>query len=315
MGRIMLVTALGVMLVQGINTVLRYQAFQARALVESASHLAATMASQLERAEMAGDQSHWRKRGVMLAITSQPIQPAGFRSTNELAERVAAPLQSIYPQVKSVRLSIGPAGSLPPILQLIDRPRDQLERRWHRERQASGQVLLLTLHLKDGRFVQATFFRVHPPQLRPFAWILMETLLIYLGVLIPLLFVIRQMSKPLRALNARLSDDGLGSGAPPVEPRGPDDVRKLTDAVQAMASKMPLQSGGNDALAQAINSQSLAIQRMFDTMTKQPPATTTATEMLKLLNTPPPGSSGKTWALVGVLATVAAFLAYQAITG
>jgi hypothetical protein len=94
----------------------------------------------------------------------------------------------------------------------------------------------------------------------------------------------------------------------------PDDVRKLTDAVQGLASKMPHQGGG-DGLAQAISSQSLAIQRMLDTMSKQPPATTTATEMLKLLNTPPPGSSGKTWALVGVLATVAAFLAYQAITG
>lgn len=252
MGRIMLVTALGVMLVQGINTVLRYQAFQARALVESASHLAATMASQLERAEMAGDQSHWRKRGVMLAITSQPIQPVGFRSTNELAERVAAPLQSIYPQVKSVRLSIGPAGSLPPILQLIDRPRDQLERRWHRERQASGQVLLLTLHLKDGRFVQATFFRVRPPQLRPFAWILMETLLIYLGVLIPLLFVIRQMSKPLRALNARLSDDGLGSGAPPVEPRGPDDVRKLIDSYNLAEERVNAMLTEKDVMLGAI---------------------------------------------------------------
>lgn len=95
----------------------------------------------------------------------------------------------------------------------------------------------------------------------------------------------------------------------------PDDVRKLTDAVQGLASKMPHQNSANDGLAQAISSQSLAIQRMLDTMSKQPPATTTATEMLKLLNTPPPGSSGKTWALVGVLATVAAFLAYQAITG
>ena len=96
----------------------------------------------------------------------------------------------------------------------------------------------------------------------------------------------------------------------------PDDVRKLTDAVQALTSKIqPPASGNNDALAQAISAQSLAMQRMFDTMTKQPPAATTATELLKLLNTPPPGSSGKTWALVGMLATVAAFLGYHAFTG
>jgi signal transduction histidine kinase len=248
----MLVTALGVLLVQGINTVLRYQAFQARTLVESASHLAATMASQLERAETATDDSHWRKRGVMLAITSKPIQPTGFQSTDELAERVAAPLQSIYPQVKSVRLSIGPAGNLPPILQRADRPRDPLERRWQRERRGSGQQMLLTLNLKDGRFVQATFFLARPPQFRPFALILMETLLIYLGVLIPLLFVIRQMSKPLRALDARLSDDGLGSGAPPVEPRGPDDVRKLIDSFNRAEERVNAMLTEKDVMLGAI---------------------------------------------------------------
>ena len=96
----------------------------------------------------------------------------------------------------------------------------------------------------------------------------------------------------------------------------PEDVRRLTDAVNGLGNRVaaPI-APANDALAQAINSQSLAIQRMFDAMQKQPPAATTATELLKLLNTPPPGSSGKTWLLVGVLATVAVLLAYQAFTG
>jgi hypothetical protein len=92
----------------------------------------------------------------------------------------------------------------------------------------------------------------------------------------------------------------------------PDDVRKLTDAVQTLASKMPAQSGQTDSLAQAINAQSLAMQRMFDTMKQHP---TTAAELLKLLNTQPPNSSGKTWALVGALAMVALFLGWQAFSG
>jgi hypothetical protein len=91
----------------------------------------------------------------------------------------------------------------------------------------------------------------------------------------------------------------------------PDDVRKLTDAVQGLASKMPQAAPQNDGLASAV----LAMHRMMDTMQKQPPQATTAAELLKLLNTQPPGTGGKTWALVGVLATVAAFLAYQAFTG
>lgn len=94
----------------------------------------------------------------------------------------------------------------------------------------------------------------------------------------------------------------------------PEDVRQLTQAVNTLAQKMQPPAPANDALAQAINAQSLAMQRMFDTISKQQPPNTAA-EMLKLLNTPPPGSSGKTWALVGVLATIAAFLAYQALMG
>lgn len=88
----------------------------------------------------------------------------------------------------------------------------------------------------------------------------------------------------------------------------PEDVRQLTQAVNGLANKMP-------QAAVAPDHTLLAIQRTLDVLSKQPPPTTTATEMLKLLNTPPPGSSGKTWALVGVLATIAAFLAYQALMG
>lgn len=92
----------------------------------------------------------------------------------------------------------------------------------------------------------------------------------------------------------------------------PDDVRKLTDAVQGLASKLSHAAPQSDA---ALTGAVLALNRMLDDQRKQPPPATTAAELLKLLNTQPPGTSGKTWALVGVLATVAAFLAYQAFTG
>lgn len=250
--RIMLVTALGVLLVQGINTVIRYQTFQARAVVEAASHLAATMASQLERAESQAGDTRWRKRGVMLATTSRPIQPPGFRSTNELAERVAAPLQSIYPQVKAVRLSIGPVANLPPVLQRTDLPQDRLERRWQRDRQMPQQALLLALKLDERRWVQASFFIVQPQQLRSFLWVIAETMLIYLGVLVPLLLVIRQLSKPLRELHERLSKDGLGSGIPPVEPRGPDDVRNLIDSFNRADARVNAMLTEKDVMLGAI---------------------------------------------------------------
>lgn len=88
----------------------------------------------------------------------------------------------------------------------------------------------------------------------------------------------------------------------------PEDLRKLTDAVQTLASRLttPSPSASSD---QAL----LAIQRTLDVISKQ--QTTPASELIKLLQTPPPGTGGKTWALVGALGVVAAILGWRYLVG
>ncbi len=87
----------------------------------------------------------------------------------------------------------------------------------------------------------------------------------------------------------------------------PDDVRQLTQAVNTLAQKMqPPAPPSND---QAL----LAIQRTLDVLSKQ--QTTPASELIKLLQTPPPGTGGKTWALVGALTVVAVMLGWRAFIG
>lgn len=51
----------------------------------------------------------------------------------------------------------------------------------------------------------------------------------------------------------------------------PEDVRQLTQAVNALGNKMAAPAPGNDALAQAITAQSLAMQRQLDAIAKAPP--------------------------------------------
>lgn len=87
----------------------------------------------------------------------------------------------------------------------------------------------------------------------------------------------------------------------------PDDVRQLTQAVNTLAQKMqPPAPPSND---QAL----LAIQRTLDVLSKQ--QTTPASELIKLLQTPPPGTGGKTWALVGALTVVAMMLGWRVFLG
>lgn len=86
----------------------------------------------------------------------------------------------------------------------------------------------------------------------------------------------------------------------------PEDLRKLTEAVQSLGSKLTPPAPQND---QAL----LAIQRTLDVLSKQ--QTTPASELIKLLQTPPPGTTGKTWALVGALGVIAAGLAWKLFVG
>lgn len=86
----------------------------------------------------------------------------------------------------------------------------------------------------------------------------------------------------------------------------PEDVRQLTQAVNTLANKM-------QSAPVAPDQTLLAIQRTLDVLSKQ--QTTPASELIKLLQTPPPGTGGKTWALVGALAVVAVALGWRVFIG
>lgn len=89
----------------------------------------------------------------------------------------------------------------------------------------------------------------------------------------------------------------------------PEDVRQLTQAVNTLAQKLqPASTQSNELTGIA-----LAMQRTLDVLSKQ--QTTPASELIKLLQTPPPGTTGKTWALVGALGVVAAILGWRLFIG
>ena len=89
----------------------------------------------------------------------------------------------------------------------------------------------------------------------------------------------------------------------------PEDLRKLTEAVQSLGSKLTTP-------ASADNQTLLAIQRTLDVLSKQPqPQPTPVSELVKLLNTPPPGAGWKTGLGYGALMAVIAFLAWTAFVG
>jgi signal transduction histidine kinase len=250
-GRIMLVTALGVLLVQGINTVMRYEMLKGRAVVEAASLIVAVAANRLDFGTVEPADRLGGRPSVKTIRSADPLNPPGFRSTEDLAQRLAMHLQSVYPEIQSVRLSVGPAAELPTELQPRPHAYKFAPAREWRENSRRGEVALLSVKLADGGWLHSTA-RVRTRNILPPLALLIETLMIYLGVLIPLLLVIRQISKPLRQLNHRLESAGFAGSASPLDPSGPDDVHSLIASFNAAEQRVDAMLTEKDVMLGAI---------------------------------------------------------------
>jgi signal transduction histidine kinase len=69
-------------------------------------------------------------------------------------------------------------------------------------------------------------------------WLVGQTLILYVIVLAPLLWVGRRLAQPLRQLTRSAEQFARNGSADPVEERGPGDVRQLTTAFNAMRSRI-----------------------------------------------------------------------------
>jgi signal transduction histidine kinase len=95
----------------------------------------------------------------------------------------------------------------------------------------------LQMRLADGSWVHAvTLIRNRGPQ--SILMLLLQTLTLYLAVLIPLALVARKIALPLKALTERVGRVGLASSQPPLEPRGPSDVRELIEAFNGAETRL-----------------------------------------------------------------------------
>lgn len=242
-GQILAVAALAMLLAQGVNTAMLIVGAQARATTESASMLVGRVSNQIERQRLVDDdlpQRHNRRRrpaSIALEIGSKPVNPPGFRNQPELVERASEFLLAVDPQIISIRLSKGPLANLP------GQMRDGPMRRWRESpdardgREKPREALLLAMKMSDGRWVNAAA-PIRNFGMEPAIVVLMQTLVLYLAVLIPLALVARRIVRPLKALTERVGAVGLGSDAPTMEPRGPSDVRELIEAFNGAESRL-----------------------------------------------------------------------------
>lgn len=264
-GQIVLVVALALLVAQSINAYMLLSGSRNRAVVEAATMVVGRTVNQIERRLERGipldesfregriDRPNSRRlsQTIALSIDSAPIAIARYENQPELAERVAEFLTQTESGLTNVRISSGSVSLLPPQLR-NQRLRRQMMAKMQREGQNEPQfAVLFSAKLEDGRWVNSAGL-VRPGNSGSIIALLLQTLTLYVAVLLPLAWIVRRVSKPLEQLTGRVQRIGLAGEIGPLESRGPADIRQLIDAFNAMQARVSTLLGEKDVMLGAI---------------------------------------------------------------
>lgn len=267
-GQILLVTASALLIAQTINATLLLFGARNRAVSETAAMVVSRVANQIERFEAEGtpigELDRWskqqvgrsgerRRRSPPVAITLGPSPILIERS--DIQEEISERAQDFFRQgdidVSSVRISTVSIKLLPAAL------RDAQLRRWNGGRlrdpklPAPNNAVLLSARLPDGTWVNAAGL-VRPDEGASILALLFQTLTLFIAVMIPLALVARRIADPLNKLTQRVQRVGLAEEVDVLELAGPDDVKQLISAFNAMQARVSTLLGEKDVMLGAI---------------------------------------------------------------
>jgi signal transduction histidine kinase len=260
-GQILLVTAVALFFAQAASTALLFTGAKARFVVEASSMLVARVSNQIERQRVSNGERNRNQRGrgersrgraPILVITSDvPLKAEAFAFHDDLAERATEYLTAVDPDVQSVRMATGPIEGLPKALRqaVVERSKGA-HNGWNNNSKAHDAVYL-TMKTGNGQWVSAAAY-IRPFGGQPFLLLFVQTIVLYLAVLIPLALIAKRIARPLRSLTDRVHQYGLVADAPPLEPQGPSDVRDLMLAFNAAQSRLNSMLTEKDVMLGAI---------------------------------------------------------------
>lgn len=265
-GQILLVTALALFVAQAVSAAMLMSGTRGRSIAETSTMIVTRVANHIEREEASGvaigSKETWksprrdgrqRRRGppVVIIVSNAPLSIARFEPQEDIAKRARDFLGQGDIELRDVRLSVGAIRLLPPEL------RNSQMRRWNAARlrrpdqPIPKHAVLFSAQLPDGRWINATGL-IRPTDTASIVALLMQTLLLYAAVMIPLALVARKIAKPLARLNERVERVGLTDEIAPMATDGPDDIRRLIASFNAMQSRVSALLGEKDVMLGAI---------------------------------------------------------------
>ncbi|MFY9351396.1 ATP-binding protein [Sphingobium sp.] len=251
-GQIILLVAIGLFVAQAINFGLLLRERSRLALTGQTAPAVYRIINALDaRADRWSGQGEARPQGrnrrdwrAVRFVEGRPVLPGNPRP--DIERRAADMFADIGVTVRS--------------LAAAEEARPTPMRRWDRIRaRANGEPpearpatrLTLAVEYEPGRWVVAQA-RGGDRSPRFLPWLIGQTLILYIIVLAPLVWIGRRMARPMRQLTGSAQQFARTGAADPVDERGPGDVRDLTMAFNAMRARIIAMLDEKDRMLGAI---------------------------------------------------------------
>lgn len=266
--QLLLVAASALLFAQGINAALLFAGANDRAVSETSVMIVSRVANQIERQEAIGtpigetdsrnvrkgDGAQTRRRRpppVAIILSDAPIKIERSNLREQISGRAQEYLRQGNISLTDVSISTVSVKLLPPEL------RDPQLKRWREARfrnpnqQLPQTAVLFSARLSDGKWVNATGL-VRPNEAASVFALLLQTVTLFVAVMIPLALVARRIARPLKTLTERVQRVGVSEQPEPMQSAGPDDVKQLIEAFNAMQARVSTLLGEKDVMLGAI---------------------------------------------------------------
>ncbi|HEY9091457.1 ATP-binding protein [Parasphingorhabdus sp.] len=257
-GQLLALVSITLLIAQAINITLLYRGAQSQKMAEASLSAVVRLAGEIERINERGiDELRLRRDGRVRRyhpiMTANSIIGEGQKRLPDAEQRATYAFDNMGVGVQTVEVTR--VDSLPPNLTNSVIGMGDPRRRFRSAdyRSAPAQVdgfLIMSAQIADGQWLNiASAIRGQNPLL--IRSLLFQTAVIYLILLIPLIWLGRYISRPLKALTKAAENFKPGS-SDPIEESGPPDTKQLTAAFNEMNARVGAMLDEKDVMLGAI---------------------------------------------------------------
>ena len=247
-GQLLLAIALALLVAQGVSALLVYRAQAERREAMLINSAAFRLADAVQRpARQAG--RGWRGSRMRVERSAVTPQRPGERRDPHAETVLGEILEREGVDFTHAVVVERPVAQDYAVKRWLAAHGDNLPRRF---REPPRELIVAGIRQPDGGWLHARVF-VPPGERRLLTTMLLQALFTYAVLVGAVALVLRRITRPLAALTRRMERfAGTRDGAPPLSPQGPDDVRRLIAAHNALEARIAALLDEKDVMLGAI---------------------------------------------------------------